>query len=254
MKKISLRLSVLSLFAVLLIACAKEPELGTVTLDPSSKTVTFGEIFSIKPIFSATGEAQNKTYTWKSSADSIASIKMVSGGYGEVTPKRIGQATMTFASSDGKITKTAQITVGPRSTILNGIYFKSGASESEINNNMTAGFTRSAAESTTTLLVYASASTTVTKLIYEMDANAKLKAVYVILNNTVENQRLAEQYLEERFMNTGKSQGGILFYRNTGYIATNAVPINTVLGVFLNLTLNSIQYPLGVKIMSSTSL
>ena len=106
MKKISFKLSAVLLLTLYAVSCAKEPDLGTVSLDPSSKTVTFGQVFNIKPVFSATGEAKNKTYTWKSSADSIASIKMVSGGFGEVTPKRIGQATMTYASTDGKITNS----------------------------------------------------------------------------------------------------------------------------------------------------
>lgn len=254
MKKISFKLSAVLLLTLYAVSCAKEPDLGTVSLDPSSKTVTFGQVFNIKPVFSATGEAKNKTYTWKSSADSIASIKMVSGGFGEVTPKRIGQATMTYASTDGKITKTAIITVDPRSTILNGIYFKNGATQSEINNNMLSGFSPSTLESTSSLLVFASGSSTVSKLIYELDTSNKLKALYVILNNTADNKKSAEDYLAERFMNTGKSQGGILYYKNTGYVASNSVPLKTALGLFLDQTINATQYPLGVKIMDGSNL
>ena len=254
MKKTILKMTVLTLLTIVTFSCAKEPELGSVMLDPSSKTVTFGEIFSIKPVFTTTGEAQNKTYTWKSSADSIASVKTVSGGYGQVTTKRIGQATITYASTDGKISKTAQITVDPRSTILNGIYYKNGANQSDINNNMLAGFTKSDIESTSTYLVYTSTGATVTKLIYELDASARLKALYVILNNTTANKTSAEQYLEERYLNTGKSQLGILYYKNTGYVAANAVPLNTVLGVFIDITINLTQYPLGIKIMDNSNL
>ena len=254
MKKTILKMTVLTLLTIVTFSCAKDPELGSVMLDPSSKTVTLGEIFSIKPIFSTTGEASQKTYTWISSADSIASIKTVSGGFGQVTPKRIGQATMTYASTDGKIMKTALITVDPRSTILNGIYFKNGANQSDINNNILAGFTKSDVESTSTYLVYTSTGATVTKLIYELDTSAKLKALYVILNNNTTNKTSAEQYLEERYLNTGKSQLGILYYKNTGYVATNAVPLKTVLGVFIDLTVNATQYPLGVKIMDNSNL
>ena len=254
MKKTMLKMSVFTLLTIFIASCAKEPDLGTVTLDPSSKTVKFGEIFSIKPMYSVTGVAKDKTYTWKSSADSIASIKMISGGYGEVTPKRIGQATMTYASTDGKIIKTALVTVDPRSTILNGIYFKNGATQSDINNNMSSGFTKSESESTNTYLVYASASSTVSKLIYELDTSSKLKFLSVDLNNTADNRKSAEDYLAERYMNTGKSQGGILFYKNTGYVATNAVPLNSALGIFLDVTINATQYPLGVKIMDGSNL
>ena len=255
MKKSILKMSALSLLTIVAFSCAKEPDLGTVNLDPSSKTVTFGQTFSIKPVFSTTGEAQNKTYTWKSSADSIASVKAVTGGYGEVTPKRIGVATMTFASNDGKITKTAMITVDPRSTILNGIYFKNGATESDINNNISSGFTKNVIESTSTFLVYSSTGNPVTKLIYELD-NSKLKALYVILDKTVDdkNKTSAEQFLEERYLNTGKLQNGILYYKNTGFVSANSVPLNTVMGVFLDLTVNVISYPLGIKIMDATNL
>ncbi len=254
MKKNLFKLSAFSLLAIFIASCGEEPELGTVTLDPPSKTVTFGQTFSIKPVFSPTGTAKSKTYTWKSSADSIASIRMVTGSYGEVTPKRIGQATMTFASTDGKISKTALITVDPRSTILNGIYFKKGATQSEINNNMSSGFVRNDLESTATLLVYASGSSTVSKLIYELDAGSKLKNLYVILINTADNQKSAEDYMTERFLNTGKSKEGILFYKNTGYVAFNVIPLNTALGIFIDLTINATLYPLGVKIMDASGL
>ena len=161
---------------------------------------------------------------------------------------------MTYASTDGKIIKTALVTVDPRSTILNGIYFKNGATQSDINNNMSSGFTKSESESTNTYLVYASASSTVSKLIYELDTSSKLKFLYVVLNNTADNRKSAEDYLAERYMNTGKSQGGILFYKNTGYVATNAVPLNSALGIFLDVTINATQYPLGVKIMDGSNL
>ena len=92
------------------------------------------------------------------------------------------------------------------------------------------------------------------KLIYELDTSSKLKFLYVVLNNTADNRKSAEDYLAERYMNTGKSQGGILFYKNTGYVATNAVPLNSALGIFLDVTINATQYPLGVKIMDGSNL
>lgn len=254
MRKLTSKLILLTALVVAFASCKKEPDLGSVTLDPSSKNVTFGQVFTIQPIFTSTGEAKNKTYTWKSSADSIVSVKPVSGGYGEVNPKRIGQAIITFASTDGKISKTATIIVDPRSTILNGLYFSKGVSESDIKNNMTGGFSFSEAESTASHLVFTGAGAIIEKLIYELDSSKKLKALYVVLKNTSENKKLAEQYIEERYTNTNKMQGGILFYKNTGYVANVAVPLNTVLGVFLNATINSVDYPLGVKIMDASSL
>ena len=73
-------------------------------------------------------------------------------------------------------------------------------------------------------------------------------------NNANENKISAEQFLEERYLNTGKSQGGILYYKNTGYVASNSVPLKTALGLFLDLTINATQYPLGVKIMDGSNL
>ena len=125
MKNGILKIFFIALMASAVISCSKdEPVQGRVDLDPSSKVVKFGEVFNIKPVFSATGIASSKTYTWKSNADSIVSVKAALGGVGQVTPKRIGQATITYASSDGKLSSSALITVDPRSTIFNGIFYK----------------------------------------------------------------------------------------------------------------------------------
>lgn len=255
MKNGILKIFFIALMASAVISCSKdEPVQGSVDLDPSSKVVKFGEVFNIKPVYSATGIASSKTYTWKSNADSIVSVKAALGGVGQVTPKRIGQATITYASSDGKLSSSALITVDPRSTIFNGIFYKKAATQSDINNSMLAGFTKSELESTSTYLVYTSASNTITKLIYELDASAKLKALYIILNNTPANLTSAEQYLDERYVNTGKTQQAILYYRNTGIVTVNSFPVNSVLGIFLDLTINASSYPLGVKVMDNSLL
>lgn len=250
-----MRKSILSMvaFSAILIgfsSCKKEKvELGTVTLDPATKTVSYGDVYSIKPTFSTAGEAKDKAYKWTSNADSIASIKTATGGVGEVTAKRIGEAIITFESTDGLIKKTSQVIVEPRSNLLNGLYYSRGASESNVKNNILAGFTLTASESTSTSLVFTATSATnpITKLIYMMEDNG-LKAVNVILNNSTTVQQDAKNYMEERFKMTGITKSEVTYYRNTGYIATNSVPINTVMGIFLNQEIDGKTYPLGIRI------
>lgn len=253
MKIKTLSLSVLLIASLAFVSCKKEPDLGSVLLDPSEKQVTFGQTFTIKPIYSETGIAKDKTYAWSSNADSIASVKVVTGGFGEVTPKRIGEATITYASTDGLISKTAKVTVNPRSTILNGIYYAKGATKSQIRNNMTSGFDELASESDDNFMVFKSGSSTITKLVYEME-NGSLKALYIILADNTNNKENAEKYIEERFVNTGKTQSGILYFENTGFVANNAIPVGSVIGIFIDNTVNGIEYPLGVKVMDKSQL
>lgn len=253
MKKTVLYALAIAISTLFIFNSCKKEELGTVKLDPATKTVSFDEVYQIKPEFSPSGTARNKTYVWKSDADSIASVKAsMYGGTGEVTPRRIGEATITYTSTDGLVSATSKVIVAPRSNILNGIYFKKGVSATEIMNNVSGIFTFSADESTATHKVYnAPTSATVQKLIYELDSSGNLTALWVIIKDTTSNRTSAEHYILERFNATGRTQNSITFYRNTGL---TAFPINTVLGMFLNVTLNGVDYTFGVKIMDASSL
>lgn len=249
MKKLILPLLVVGL---IFSSCKKENELGSVTLDPASKTMVFDDVVQLKPEFSATGEAKNKSYIWKSSADSIASVRAaVTGGTGEVKAKRIGEATITYASSDGLVSATSKITVSPRSNILNGLYYKKGASASEINNNIAGQYVPDLVSSTDKYKIYTALGTTIKKLIYELNASGNLEALWVVINDNTENRTSTEFYILERFTSTGKTQNAISFYKNTGL---SVFPTNTVLGTFLNATVNGTEYPFGVKIMDNSFL
>ncbi|NLO70401.1 MAG: Ig domain-containing protein [Porphyromonadaceae bacterium] len=245
MKKLVLPLLIIG---VIFGSCKKEKELGSVTLDPASKTIVFDDIVQLKPEFSATGEARNKTYIWKSNADSIASVKpAMSGGTGEVRAKRIGEAKITYVSTDGLVSATSNITVSPRSNILNGLYYKKGVTASEISNNIAGQYVPDLINSTERYKIYTAAlSTTITHLIYELNGSGKLDALWVVIKNIPDNRTNTEHYIQERFVMTGKSQDSINFFKNTGL---SVFPINTVLGIFLNKEIEGTTYPYGVKIM-----
>ena len=234
---------------VVFAGCKKdEPkvELGTVTLDPASNTVTYGETYPITPKFSLTGEAKKKTYVWNTGSNVIASIKP-DGDQGQVTAKRIGETEITYKSTDGLLTAKSKVIVEPRSNVLNGLYYRKGVTSTEITNNVSGTYAFNSAESTNKFKTYVAAgSKTITKLIYELDSSEKLEALWVILEDNSENRSSIDNYLDERFDQPEKTKEGISFYKNSGL---TVYPLNTALGKFNAKTINEIDYTYGVKIM-----
>ncbi len=256
MKKFNL--IILSVISLALFSCKNEPELGEVTLDTTQKEVVFGQVFTIKPIFSETGIVKNKTYHWSSNADSIASVApSLIGGYGEVTPHRVGEAVISYKSSDGEIERSAKITVTPRSNILNGMmYYAKGKNKNDVRNNISGSFFPVEEESNDNFLVFKNSSenSSIFKLIYEFDNGNSLNSLYVVLKNNVSLDTKDEviHYIEERFKRTNKVQDGILYFLNTGFIASSVPPIGTMMGIFADKTINGTEYALGVKVIDQT--
>ncbi len=240
--------SILSLLIVGLVfaSCKKEEPMGSVTLDPATKTVHYDQPYQIKPVFSVDGQASKKTYSWKTSADSIVTVQAaLAGGLGDVKPRRIGTATITYASMDGKVVATSEVTVSPRSNILDALYYKKQAAVSDIKNNVNSReFTFDEAASDENFLVY-SGGNIIAKLIYEMKSS-KLEALWIIVSDNTDNRSAVEHYIKERFVDTGRVQEGITYFLNTG--VPDAFPINTGLGVFLDKNVHGNDYSYGVKV------
>lgn len=238
-KNLLLLLSVAFIFA----ACKKEEPLGTVKLDPASTTVKYDDKVQIKPVFSVEGQAKDKSYNWKSSADSIVSVKAsMTGGLGELTINRIGKATILYVSSDEKLSASSEITVEPRSIMLNGNFYKKDASKSDVKNQLPPAFQLEKDEGN--FLVYKGFAP-INNLIYEFK-NDKLESLWVVLEKTGENIVSAQQYIEERYVPTGKTQAQITYFINTG---VDGYPIRTAFGIFLDKEIDGIEYPLGVRIV-----
>jgi uncharacterized protein YjdB len=77
-----------------------------VKLDATSKTIAKGKSVTLKATVSPS-DATNKAVTWKSSNKSVATVS----SNGKVTAKKVGTATITCTTKDGKKTATCKITV-----------------------------------------------------------------------------------------------------------------------------------------------
>lgn len=259
MKKLT---SLILFVGVLLTSCKKdEPILGTVTLAPSTATLTYSETTNLVPSFSPIGIAKDKTYTWKTSNDTTASVTTVLGGNGLVTAKRIGTATISYVATDGSITATTAITVNPRSNILGNIYYVKGASKTIVTAQET-GILNST-ESTTLFQVYDRITTSVVKVIrviYQFDTSNKLVATYAVVDDDTAgaNRTSVQQYIEERFEKTATIQHQINFYKaDVGPL--KMYEANTMIGIFIDNNANTglptgLTYSLGVKIANKDSM
>ncbi|HHT22292.1 MAG TPA: hypothetical protein GXZ87_03115 [Bacteroidales bacterium] len=246
MKKLTLKLVLLTALVVAFASCKKDPDYSLI-LAPSEINTTFGGVHLIKAEANDALKAEKVFFTWSSKNPEVASVVAKPEG-GEVTANRIGETEITYATNDKKIaiSKSVKVTVVPRTNLLNGYYFKVGASESDIQGQLPSGFSKNTAESTNTHLVYTSDNKKITKLIYGMK-NGKLENLYVILSEDSDNEAI--KYLEERFFKTNKIDAdNILYYKNTG-VTGNTFPINSVAGIFTNLKIGDKTYPLGVKVM-----
>ncbi|MBP1637523.1 MAG: hypothetical protein H6Q18_312, partial [Bacteroidetes bacterium] len=188
------KLFFLPLIVGLLFASCKKDEPvvdeGTVRLDVTTQSMTYGQSFKITPIFSATGAVRNRTFEFTSSADSIAGVKLVTGGLGEVTANL-----------------SCKVNVTPRTTLLNGIYYLKDASKTDIQSKIPTYCELNQTQTTSTLLVYdntGAPTLKVKKLIFEMTTEGKLKSTNVILENTTDNQLDADSFIRERYLETNR--------------------------------------------------
>lgn len=252
MKKNLLTFSALLLvFSLTTVSCKKKPkpiEQGTVTLTPTEKTIHYGETYQIIPSYSATGEAKKKSYKWSSSNTAVATVEpTITGGYGEVKGKRVGTAVISYKSTDGKFDKKSKVTVAARTNLLNGFYFDKGADEAKITSKQPREYDKNVEKSNENYLVYSSSDKKIPTLIYQLNGG-KLQSLYVILTNTTEILKEAENYIVERFEPTGIGKYDVTFFKNS---SNDMFPIGTVLGTFNKKNINGEDYAIGVMIMDS---
>ncbi len=250
MKKLTLKLVLLTALVVAFASCKKDPDYSVI-LSPTELDMKFGQTSNITPVKSEALEAKSVDFKWKSDNPEIASVEPGRGGVGVVTANRVGETKITYYSVGNKkisVTKSIDVVVTSRNMLLNDFKFNNGASENDIAQFGPRGYTKNEAESTNTLLVYSANDPQVPKLIYSMN-NGKLNALYIILSGGEgATAKDAEEYLEERFVNTKIQRDNILFYKNEGYVQGN-FPINSVAGIFLDAKIGDKTYPLGVKVM-----
>lgn len=260
-----------SIFYVLFIglilsSCKKEePEiLGSVNLTPTTSNLTYKQTVDIVPSFTQTGTAKDKQYSWKTSNDTIASVTTALGGIGRVTANRVGSTTITYVSTDGKLSATTTVNVDPRSRILgnNGtIYYKKGADKSLVLTQETG--TINLGESTDTFIAYDRTPSTsdvvrVIRVIYQFDANNKLVATYAAIEDNAANRTSVQQYLEERFEMTSIIKNQMSFFK-ADVSPLKMYEKNTMIGAFIDNNPNTglptgLTYSLGVKIVDSSAM
>lgn len=230
-------------------------EKGTVSLDVTTISTNYNQTFKITPVFSTKGTVLDKTFRFSSSADSIASVKMITGGQGEVTANRVGDAVISYNSTDGEYKLICNVSVIPRSTLLNGIFYQKDASATEIQSKIPGYCVKVDSLTTSTILVYENTlapTLKIKKLIFEMTAG-KLKSTNVILENTTDVQLDAENFIRERYLATNKAKNGITYY-NAG--VSKVYSANTFTGIFVSNTalISGRDLGLGVKFIDNSYL
>ena len=193
---------------------------GSVNLDKTSITLRFKETTRIKTTI--VGNAQKKDYIWKTENDKIATVEAVSGGYGEVTARQVGDIKVTFISTDGTLSSSCNVTVEPRTTLLSSIFFEKGATVSVVKGRVSGNVTLNTEESTeassSSKLVYdATPAGKITRYIYQFDQDNRLEHTIVVLDkgNKTALQKEAEEFIEERFSRIGSgtvSGDGVLYF------------------------------------------
>lgn len=248
MKKSIFTLATLLLvFSLSMVSCKKDKKVdkGTVELNPTEKTIVYGQTYEIKPVFSETGEAKNQNFHWESSNEEVATVEPADiGGGGKVEAKRIGEAIISYKSSD--LTAKSKVIVEPRTTLLNGFIFEKNVNKQNIINRINSQIYTKDKSSNDNFLVFTSEN--IGTLVYEFKNN-KLIALNIILDSSKKEEAL--NYIKERFNRTTNNIGGVLFYENT---SQTSYPIGTLMGLFVDKEINGKTYAFGVKVMDKSAL
>lgn len=238
--------------AVAFIACGGDDEgpinQGSVSLDPKTVSLKYNESKTVVVNISQTGLAKEKEYKWSTSDEEIASIEVDSKtGNGIIKAKQIGEATISYTSTDDMLKAICKVSISATQNLLNGIFFEKDATSSTIKNKMLPGTTL--VESDVNKLVYTVSNITgIEKYIFELKDD-KLVATIVVFDGTTETETIADVFIKERFKKLDSVSGEKIQYydarSNWGYT-------NTKVGIASKESAPAIIYgfDLGVKYTS----
>ncbi|MCL2290101.1 MAG: Ig-like domain-containing protein [Bacteroidetes bacterium] len=108
-------IAVALLFIMTIIACNKDKQVTGVTLEPTTLTLAVGETATLTATVHP-NDATNKAVRWTSSDGNIATVTD-----GEISAKKVGTATITVITEDGKYRATCTVTIIPEGVIINGV-------------------------------------------------------------------------------------------------------------------------------------
>ncbi len=257
MKKLIYTLFILGVSIASFNSCKEEPtppqpNHGSVSLDPSTVDIKYGEEKEITPVYSTTGTAKDKFYNWKNSNDKIISYDIITGGRIKVKGLRIGESIITYYAEDGSISAESKVSVSARTTLLGGVRFNPGESKTTVKNRVQ--WKLNERESSDNMLVYdvSMSDNKIKQEVYCFE-NDKLYSLLIILNDKKENETEAHQYIEERF-------DYLITAKDISYYDAGSSPDfteGTVVGIFLpsaNLPKEGISGKLGVRYTMHTNI
>lgn len=223
---------------------------GTVSLDPKTVSLKYGETKTVVVNISQTGLAKEKDYKWSTSDAEIATIEVDSKtGNGIITAKQIGEATISYTSTDNILKADCKVSISATQNLLNGIFFEKDATSSTIKNKMLPGTILVESETNAEKLVYTVSNLPgIEKYIFELKDD-KLVATIVVLDGKPETETIADVFIKERFKKLDSVSGEKIQYydarSNWGYT-------NTKVGIASKDSAPAIKYgfDLGVKYTS----
>ncbi len=251
-----------SILSIILLASCKGndgpvPDLtdhGSVRLEPESVVIKYGETIILTPKFSDTGEAKNKTYSWRIEDNDVIEHKILTGNIAQITAKRIGETKVTIYSTDGTISGSSKIEIDSRTNILNGVFFEAGSSMSDVRPQTRGIF--NAEQSDDRMLVYDLTDNSKIKQEIYYFQNNRLYSTIVILNDTDEIRKEAEEFIEERYRDMNISTAEGIKYYDTSVFKSNYAS-DVVVGIFLpegRLMPENISGNFGVKFTTQSNL
>lgn len=123
-----------------------------VTLSQTTGSLTVGETLSLIPTV-APDEATNKTVTWSSSDETVATV-----ANGVVTALSAGNATITVTTVDGGFTATCAVTVAAQTIPVTGVTVSPTSDSIAINDTITLTATVAPADATEKSVTWSSSN------------------------------------------------------------------------------------------------
>jgi hypothetical protein len=170
LRKVAISIACLAAMSSVFIACEEieeqiENALTSVTLSQTSLTLEV----SGSATLTAVVVPSDKTVTWKSSDDAVASVSST----GTVTGKSVGKATVTAATSDGAKSATCEVTVTQSNVAVTGVTISSATLSLSVGDNTTLTTTVEPASATNKAVTWSSSN----EAVATVDASGVVTAV-----------------------------------------------------------------------------